>query len=566
MRNAFSTCNYCGCGCGLFLMEKDSRIIGVGPSLSHPVSQGTLCLKGWTSYQYIHSSSRLTQPLIRKGSNLKEATWEEALSAAVEGLKSARQKFGPQAIAFFGAGRATNEELLLLQYLAEKVIGTRLIFLDSLSHSLSYKDLFDGKVDQANIEDIGVSDLLVLVNSDSKEQHPAFSGQVWKALDNGTKVLSFSTRRDPLAKHSQIHLQISPFTEGALLKGLINLYFSDEASRWGTIPGVNELREMARDYSPQRVSQICGIREDDLRSAFSLLSSARAPVFIYPWGSMEATREKALIEDLKDLLMMKGEGGKLAILYPSCNSRGAHLLAKNGIGQDLSQVKVLLLLGEPYGEDRRAILSLRGRLDLLISLDLFMSPTAEAADIVFPSSSFAEKAGTFTSTEGRIQEIIPAIDPLRGTRPDAEILTSLCAQLGAKVPSWEDVRKQVSQTLGTPGPRNSEMRFEAEPVPPPPELDESFPFTFVGDAVNLRWHTDTRIMKTPILARELFENYIEMNLEEFRDLGLREGMTAKFITRAGEVVAKVRPTEVLKKGTLLSSYYSLLGPVRVERA
>jgi len=565
MRSVFSTCNYCGCGCGLFLMEKDSRVIGVGPSLNHPVSQGTLCLKGWTSYQYIHSPSRLSRPLIRKGSGLKEASWEEACSAAAEGLRAAKQKFGPQAIALFGSGRATNEELLLLGHLAEEVIGTPNLFLDTLSPSLPYQDLFDGRFDPAQVEDLEAADLIVLVNSDSKEQHPAFSGQVWKALDHGSKVISLSSRRDPLSKHSQVHLQMSPHTEGILLKGLIHLFLSEGDPRWTKIAGANELREIAKEYFPQKVSQVCGILEDDVRSAFSLLKSAQAPIFLYPWGSMEAGKERALIGDLKDLLMIKGQGGKLAVLYPSCNSRAAHILSKNGIEKDLSQVKAILLLGEPYGEDRRAILSLRGGLDLLISLDLFLSPTAEVADIVFPSSSFAEKAGTVTNTEGRVQEVLPAIDPLPGTRPDAEVLTALSSQWGAKAPSWEEVKRQVSQVLGVAGSKEAPKRFCAEPVSGPPESDRDFPFRFLEDPINLRWHTDTRVMRTPILVRELFENYIEMNQEDFRDLGLREGMAAKFISRDGETVAKARPTPALQRGVLFSSYYSLAGPMRIEK-
>ncbi|MDH7500044.1 MAG: molybdopterin-dependent oxidoreductase, partial [candidate division NC10 bacterium] len=250
MRSVFSTCNYCGCGCGIFLMERDGRVIGVGPSLNHPVSQGTLCLKGWTSYQYIHSPWRLSRPLIRKGSGLKEASWEEALAAAAEGLKGARQKFGPQAIALFGSGRATNEELLLLRYLGEEAIGTPHLFLDTFSPSLSYGDLFDGRFHPAQVEDLSSSDLLVLVNSDSKEQHPAFSGQVWKALDHGSKVLSISSRKDPLSKNSQVHLQVYPHTEGILLKGLIHLFLSEGDPGWTKIAGANELREIAREYFP----------------------------------------------------------------------------------------------------------------------------------------------------------------------------------------------------------------------------------------------------------------------------------------------------------------------------
>ena len=565
MQNIYTTCGYCGCGCGLFLMKNNSRIIGVGPSLGHPVSQGTLCLKGWTSYQYIHSPSRLTRPLVRKDSRLRETTWEEGFASAAAGLKAVKGKFGAEAIGFFGAGRATNEELFLLKYLAETVIGTPHIFLDTLSHSLSYKNLFEGRVHQASVEDIATSDLVVLINSDSKEQHPAFSGRVWIALDNGTKVLSFSARKDPLAKHSENHLQIAPFTEGALLKGLLNLFFTEDTSRWEKIPRVAELKENAKDYTPQRVSQTCGIQEGDLKSAFTLLSSAKSAVFIYPWGSMEASRERALIADLKNLLTINGPAGRLAILYPSCNSRGAHVLAKNGTQGDLRAVKALVLLGEPYGEDRKVILSQRGSLELFISLDLFMSPTAEVADILLPSSSFTEKGGTFTNAEGRVQEIVQAMDPLEGTRPDAEILAGIAAELGAKVPSPEDVRKQVSDIMRATVPRATELGFSPEPVPPLPEADVEYPFVFIQDPVNLRWHTDSRVMHSPVLARELWGGYIEMNLEDMRDLGIREGSAAKFITRAEETIAKVKPTEGLKKGTLFSSFYTLLGPVRVER-
>ncbi|MDH7500409.1 MAG: molybdopterin-dependent oxidoreductase, partial [candidate division NC10 bacterium] len=188
------------------------------------------------------------------------------------------------------------------------------------------------------------------------------------------------------------------------------------------------------------------------------------------------------------------------------------------------------------------------------------------ADIVFPSSSFAEKAGTLTSTEGRIQEIVPAIDPLPGTRPDAEILTALAAQWGAKAPSREELQRQVSQVIQGSRPEEAPVRFCAEPASSPPESDRDLPFRFLEDPVNLRWHTDTRILKTPILARELFESYIEMNAEDFRDLGLREGMAARFISRAEETVAKARPSPALKKGVLFSSYYSLTGPMRVEKA
>jgi formate dehydrogenase major subunit len=565
MRNTFSVCNYCSCGCGLYLMEKDGRIIGVGPSLNHPVSEGTLCLKGWTSYQYIHSPFRLKQPLIRKGSHLEQASWEDALTAAADGLKSTIQRIGPGAVALFGSGKATTEELLLLKYLGNEALRTPRLYLDTFRPSLSYPALFDGSFLPCGSSDIAACDLLILINSDSKEQHPAFSGQIWKALDKGVRIVSISTRKDSLSGLCTLHLQISPFTESVLLKGLIHLALENQSRRGRAKEGREDLAHMVRDYSPPQVGQVCGVSEGDLRLASQLLDSARAPVFLYPWGGMEVERERAVISDLKSLGAIKGEAGRIAILYPACNSRSAHMLAPESPAPDLSSAKALLLLGEPYGEDREMVLRHRDYLDFIVALDLFLSPTAEIADVILPASSFAEKEGTITNTEGMIQEMNPALAPLEGTKPEADILLQLCSKLGVKPPTWKEIRADAGRLRETSPPGAESKGHTLEPPPPLPDPDQEYPFQFVEDPLTLRWHTDTRIRRTPILAREFFEDYVEMNREDFQDQGLREGVAVRLVGREGETVVKVRPTDKLRRGVLFSSFVHLRGPLRVEK-
>src|SRR5512143_1156234 len=117
-------CPYCGCGCGINLVEKDGRVVGVEPWKRHPVNEGKLCPKGNYAHEFIHSPDRLTVPLIRKNGILEEATWDEALTLIAAKLSEIRDQSGPEAIGVFASAKATNEENYLLQKFARAVLGT----------------------------------------------------------------------------------------------------------------------------------------------------------------------------------------------------------------------------------------------------------------------------------------------------------------------------------------------------------------------------------------------------------------------------------------------------------
>jgi predicted molibdopterin-dependent oxidoreductase YjgC len=123
-RTVFSTCTYCGCGCGVLLEVLDDEVVGTLPVKTHPVSQGSLCIKGWNVHEFIESERRLTKPLIRKKDKLAVATWDEALDAAAQGLKKIVDTHGPDAAGIFASAKVTNEENFLLNKFARAAIGT----------------------------------------------------------------------------------------------------------------------------------------------------------------------------------------------------------------------------------------------------------------------------------------------------------------------------------------------------------------------------------------------------------------------------------------------------------
>lgn len=123
-RTVFSTCTYCGCGCGVLLEVLDDEVVGTLPVKTHPVSQGSLCIKGWNVHEFIESERRLTKPLMRQDGKLAVASWDEAMDAAVQGLKKVADAHGPDAIGILASAKVTNEENFMLNKLARAVIGT----------------------------------------------------------------------------------------------------------------------------------------------------------------------------------------------------------------------------------------------------------------------------------------------------------------------------------------------------------------------------------------------------------------------------------------------------------
>jgi len=123
-RSVFSTCSYCGCGCGVLLQVLDDEVVGTLPVKTHPVSEGSLCIKGWNIHEFIESERRLTKPLMRQKGKFVVASWDDAMDAAAQGLKKVIDTHGPDAVGILASAKVTNEENFMLNKLARAAIGT----------------------------------------------------------------------------------------------------------------------------------------------------------------------------------------------------------------------------------------------------------------------------------------------------------------------------------------------------------------------------------------------------------------------------------------------------------
>jgi predicted molibdopterin-dependent oxidoreductase YjgC len=123
-RTVSTTCSYCGCGCGILLEVLNEDVISSLPVKTHPVSEGSLCIKGWNIHEFIGSDQRLKTPMLRKNGELVPVGWDEAMDAASSGLKKVIEKYGPDAVAVLASAKVTNEENYLIQKLARAAIGT----------------------------------------------------------------------------------------------------------------------------------------------------------------------------------------------------------------------------------------------------------------------------------------------------------------------------------------------------------------------------------------------------------------------------------------------------------
>lgn len=124
MTQTLVVCPYCGCGCSFYIEEKDGRAVGVTPSTEHPVSRGSLCVKGWRAYEFVNHPERLRSPMIRDGGLVREATWEEATDLIVEKLLGVKEKHGSDALAFLSSAKLTNEENYLFMKMARAAFKT----------------------------------------------------------------------------------------------------------------------------------------------------------------------------------------------------------------------------------------------------------------------------------------------------------------------------------------------------------------------------------------------------------------------------------------------------------
>ena len=415
--------------------------------------------------------------------HFREATWEEALALVADRLRGIWDEFGPEAIAGFGSAKCSNEEAYLFQKLIRAGFGTNSVdHCTRLCHASSVAALLDG-VGSAAVSttygDIVNADVAILSGTNTTANHPVASSFFKQAKRRGTKLIVVDPRRERIADYADIFCQIKPGTDVAFYNGvlheIIRLGLVDQEFVRSRTTGYSDLAKLVREYPPERAAQICGVDAEMIREVARVWGGAAAGLVFWGMGVSQHTTGTDNARGLIALCCLTGnvgrpgtglhplrgqnnvqgasDAGLIPMMYPDYQrvtepavrekfeavwgralSPKAGLTVTEVISSILGKgVRGMYMMGEnPFLSDpninkvRKAL----SALDFLVVQDIFLTETAEFADVVLPATSYLEKEGTYTNTDRRVQRGRKVIDAPGEAREDWWILQDIANRVG----------------------------------------------------------------------------------------------------------------------------------------
>ena len=599
-----TTCPFCGCGCGFYLLAARGQLVGTLPSENHPVSAGRLCARGWSAHEAVLWGRRLRRPLLRRDGVLEPVCWAAALDQFTHRVRELLDVGKP--VGVLGSARATNEE----NYLAAKLarLGFHTNNVDFAYHSLC-RSLLDGIEDvigastpSVTLQHVESSEVIFLLEGDLADTHPQAASSVMRALEQGARLITIGCRRTQMARLSSLHFGAAPGCEGDVIHGVL----AEVAD--------GERRIELEDQSGLANEAIHA--KEDLRQAAEWIAGADQAVFLMPPmpGPGECCRRTAAaLASLAAITAHLHPGSGILPLLARSNARGAcdmgvapdRIPGYEPVSRRPARERLERLWGKPLswapGMDAEALIeSVSGlivladdptavlrmarratdglrRLEFLAVLDSFVTPTVEIAHLALPIASFAETEGTLTSIEGRVQRLRPAIDPPGLARPGWRLLGELCARFdaGDSYASAADVLGEIAQAV----PRYSAAEHALDegwshtfarradgprPVPRVRATQTStsadHPYVLAQNGV-FDWGGDPLVSFSPTLSRDFRSQrklspngFVEIGQQDADKLGFHAGRRARLTSVWGEAVLSVRLRQDLMPGVLLVPY------------
>ena len=642
-KKVLTTCPHCATGCQYYLLVKDGKIVDT-QSYNGPSNKGLLCVKGRSgSFDFVHDKGRITDPLIKnkETGEFEKATWDEALDLVASKFMEIKKKYGTESLAGFACSRSPNEDIYMVQKMVRTCFGTN--NTDNCArvcHSASVAGLAMtlGSGAMTNpIEDITKKpDVIMLVGSNPEEAHPVVGMQIRQAVQRGCKLIVVDPRDIGLAKHADIHLKLKPGTNVAFANGIMNVIISeglqDDKFIAERTEGYEKIKEIVKDYTPERVAEICHIDAEDLKKAAIMYAKAKMAPIIYCLGVTEHSTGTEGVMSMSNMALLVGklgrEGCGVNPLRGQNNVQGAcdmgasptdfpgyqkvanpEVVAKfekawntklnPNPGLHATDVFPAAIRGDVkglyiYGEDpvvtdpdTHHIIKALESLEFFVIQELFMTETAQYADVILPGVSYAEKEGTFTNTERRVQRVRKAVTIPGNARLDTDIIIDLMNRMGypqphltsaqimdeiaSVTPSFggisharldsEEVGGRGLQwpcpTKDHPGTpimhvgkfaRGLGWFYPAEYVPSAELPDEEYPIILMTGRILYHYTTRAMTGKTPELMEIEGKSFIEMNEEDAAELGIKNGDRVRLTSRRGQIESTARVGNKVSKG------------------
>jgi formate dehydrogenase alpha subunit len=487
-----------------------------------------------------------------------------------------------------------------------------------------------------SISEIEHYDLLFVIGSNPPEAHPVIGGKMKRAARRGAKIIVADPRHTELVDYSEIWLRLRPGTDAALVNAMINVIISEGWANWEFIAkrteGYDDLWKVVKKYTPELASEITGVPAEQIRAAAELYAHTPKAGIFYTLGITEHTTGTANVINLANLALVTGHVGVphagVNPLRGQNNVQGACDLAalpnvysgyrsvtnpefaalfetawKTNLNRDVGlrspemfeailagEMKAMYIMGEDpvlTDADANHVRKAIGALDFLVIQDIFLNETARYADVVLPAACYAEKDGTFTNTERRVQRVRKAVEPPGQARPDWEIITDLSARMGYPMgfqsaddifeeirtltPSYGGMTYQRVDSCGLqwpcpdeshPGtaflhedvfPRGRGKLQGVEHVEPAELTTDDYPLLLTTGRMLYQYNVSTR--QSMILDYLAPHERTEINPVDARALGIEDGATMRVSSRRGSVVTHAKVTERVPPGTLFMTFH-----------
>ncbi|MDH5306578.1 MAG: formate dehydrogenase subunit alpha [Myxococcales bacterium] len=639
-------CPYCGVGCGIVLGVRGNRIVNAEGNRDCATNAGILCVKGRYGHGFVGHADRLKTPLIRRNGKLSEASWDEALSLVAERLAT----YPGDAFAGLSSAKCTNEENYLFQKFVRAVMGTNNVdHCARLCHSPSVAGLaqsFGSGAMTNSIAEVADAQCILAIGTNTTAAHPVLATRMWAAVQRGAALIVANPKEIELCRWATLHLRQRPGSDVALMMGMARVIVDeglhDRAFIAQRCEGFEELQKSLSHYDLDWVEKTTGVPKQKIAEAARLYATRKPAAIFYAMGVTQHTHGTDNVLATSNLALLTGNAGKPSTgvnpLRGQNNVQGACDLAalpnvfpgyqkvtddairrkfEAAWSRPLSptpgithveifhaihagRVKALYSMGENpilSEADANHVREAIERLEFFVVQDIFLTETAAFADVVLPAAAFAEKDGTFTNTERRVQRVRKAVDAPGDAKPDWRILCELAQKMGVTgfdfsspkqimeeitslTPQYAGITYERIETNGLQWPctgpdhggtqylfaekfstPNGKAQFKPLDYRPPAEdPDEQYPLVLTTDRSLYHFHTSSMTGRVEGLVAAHPEERLMINPIDARALAVADEELVEVTSRRGNTRVRAHVTEICPAGVVSLTFHFANAP------
>ncbi|MHA1347691.1 MAG: formate dehydrogenase subunit alpha, partial [Candidatus Heimdallarchaeaceae archaeon] len=642
-----STCTYCGVGCqfDILINRHKNEIEYIDSNKNNVVNGLALCVKGRYGWDFVHHSERLNVPLIKKDGKFTEASWEEAFDLIEQKLMKIKKESGSNSLAFLTSAKCTNEENYLMQKLARAGFKTNNVdHCARLCHASTVTGLakaFGSGAMTNSISDLTNSaEVIFIIGSNTTEAHPVIGSKMKHAVAQGlSKLIVADPRRIELADYSEVFLQHLPGSDVALINAMLKVIIDeglvDEKFIEEKTEGYKKLKESLDKISLELQCKIANVSVENVKTAAVLYAQATTAAIVYSMGITQHTTGTDNVLSLANLAMVTGNIGRpgtgvnplrgqnnvqgacdvggLPDVYPgyqqvsdsnikakfekawkvkTLDNKPGLTIVEMMLAAHKGKVRGMYIMGEnPALSDPNLnhVREALEKVEFLVVQDIFITETAKYADVILPGKTFAEKDGTFTNTERRIQRVRKAVGQIGDRKDDWDILQIMLNRFGIKAnyqnpseimdeiseisPIYAGIDYTRIEEIGLQWPCKDKKhpgtkilhqgefsrgkgKFHIISYIKPAELpDDEYPLILTTGRILYHFHTGEMSRRSKGLHESRPIERSQINLVDAERLNIKDGDRIFIESRRGKIETTARVTDNIQEGVVFMSFH-----------